>query len=93
MRVTPLKTFFQSPPELYSEKPRVFYDNIREHFPGSRLDIFGAGSQAGFDEWGYACSRVVGKSHYVSKPGGFYVKTPHEKERSTDLFSYEDEGS
>lgn len=87
----PLKSFFQAPSGVWSEKPRFFYDSIRQCFPGKRLDIFGAGSQAGFDEWGYEFSRVIGKSHYVSKPGGFYSKAKTRDKETEGLFSFEGE--
>lgn len=33
----PLKSFFQAPSGVWSEKPRVFYDDIREFFSGQSL--------------------------------------------------------
>ena len=47
-----LQTGFKAPVTRHSEKPRIFYHNIRTHFEGPRLDVFGRRTHEGFDQWG-----------------------------------------
>lgn len=47
-----MKTSFSAPVTRHSEKPRVFYQNLAQHFVGPRLDVFGRRRHDGFDAWG-----------------------------------------
>lgn len=47
-----MKTGFEAPVTRHSEKPHQFYENIRHHFDGPRLDVFARRRHQGFDAWG-----------------------------------------
>ncbi len=47
-----MKTAFTAPVTRHSEKPKVFYEYIREYFEGPRLDVYARQVHDGFDGWG-----------------------------------------
>ncbi len=47
-----MKTVFEAGVTRHSEKPTVFYENIRRYFPAPYLDLFSRRPHEGFDSWG-----------------------------------------
>ena len=47
-----MKTVFFESSKRHSEKPKIFYDNVRKYFHGPRLDVFARKRHDGFDAWG-----------------------------------------
>lgn len=54
-----MKTCFNARVTRHSEKPTIFYDNIRRYFPSPRIDIFSRRSHLGFDGWGLEAEKDV----------------------------------
>ena len=54
-----MQTSFYAPVVRHSEKPAIFYENIRRYFPSPRLDVFSRHSHQGFDGWGLESEREV----------------------------------
>ena len=47
-----LQICFHARPGAHSAKPGSFYQDLAEHFPGPRLDVFARQERPGFDGWG-----------------------------------------
>ncbi|GAB4215411.1 MAG: MT-A70 family methyltransferase [Synechococcales cyanobacterium] len=47
-----LQTCFTATPTAHSAKPAEFYQQIVQHFPGERLDVFARRPHPGFEGWG-----------------------------------------
>ena len=47
-----LQTCFTASPGTHSAKPNQFYQEMANHFPGPRLDVFARQHHPGFDGWG-----------------------------------------
>ena len=47
-----MKTIFLTDPARHSEKPAVFYENVRNNFEGPRVDLFARRRHEGFYAWG-----------------------------------------
>ena len=52
-----MKTLFPAPAGRHSEKPRLLYDDISQHFEGPRLDVFARRRHWRFDVWGNEVER------------------------------------
>lgn len=47
-----MKTMFSEKTQRHSEKPRILYKYIHEHFTGPNLDVFARRQHVGFESWG-----------------------------------------
>ena len=47
-----MKTLFSQAPARHSQKPTTLYEQVRQHFPPPRLDVFARHRHPGFDAWG-----------------------------------------
>ena len=54
-----MKTCFNAPVTRHSEKPVLFYDNVRKYFPSPRIDVFSRRTHSGFEGWGWEAEQDV----------------------------------